>query len=102
MSGEAAPGLRLADPRESHMKEGAWNTNHTRGGGSGSGYKEKSTGAHEFTAGQAVLAKFKSLPGKYPGTINVDNGDGTYVVVYEDGDIDNKVKAKNIIDDSDE
>ena len=44
VSGQAAPGLRIADPREGHLQAATWVDNHTRGGGEGSRKRRKVPG----------------------------------------------------------
>ena len=44
VSGQAAPSLRIADPREGHLQAATWVDNHTRGGGEGSRKRRKVPG----------------------------------------------------------
>ena len=73
------------------------------GGGSGGGSKSPlSSGAaavssaEKFDAGQKVEARFGGKSRFYPGTITKSNGDGTYEVLYDDGDSEKKVDASLI------
>ena len=52
------------------------------GGGAGGG----GTGAHK--AGEKVEAQFKGRGKHFPGKIRKVNGDGTYDVLFDDGDRD--------------
>lgn len=98
VDGKAMPGLRIADPAESHLEAATWVTNHTRGGGKES---KRSTavdaGAETFQVGDRVEARMTGCGrGFYDGTIAEENSDGTFVVEFDDGDVDKGVKEKNI------
>ena len=48
--------------------------------------------AREFKEGQKVKAPFQSKGDLYAGKIVKDNGDGTYEVLFDDGDVDGAVR----------
>ena len=96
VSGQAKPGMKITDPRESHLAEGTWSTKHTHGGGKGSKQQEQTGAASAFTVGQEILAKWKRTHGWYDAVIQQINDDGTYWLLYDDGDEDKCVIARDI------
>ncbi|GAB5367387.1 hypothetical protein AAMO2058_001225800, partial [Amorphochlora amoebiformis] len=50
----------------------------------------------EWTVGDQVFAKFKQERGVYAGDVTVDNGDGTYKIEYDDGDVWEEAPAEKI------
>jgi hypothetical protein len=48
--------------------------------------------AGEFSAGEKIEARFGGKNKFYGGRIVKDNGDGTYEVHYDDGDVEKEVK----------
>lgn len=96
VDGKAAPGLKIADPRGSHLEEAIWVTAHTRGGGKGSKRRKSAEGAEgaegsaaaplEFKVGDDVEAKMRGITyGYFEGHITKANDDGTFVVHFDDG-----------------
>ena len=96
VDGEAAEGLRLADPAESHLTAGVWVTKHTRGGGTGTGGGRGVGDPATFKVGDLVEAKWHY--GWYGGHITAANDNGTFIVEFDDGsgDVDRKAKPKNM------
>ena len=100
VDGKPAEGLVIADPRENHLTAATWVTRHTRGGGAGTGRAGGHAGPSEtvFKVGDDVKAKWGTY-GMYEAHITRDNGDGTFVVEFDDdsGDIDYNMEPKNMI-----
>src|SRR5687768_2963188 len=51
---------------------------------------------NEYSVGQPIRAKYKGH-GAFNGTVQVINTDGTYDILFEDGDRDHSVPLKNIL-----
>ena len=56
----------------------------------------KSDTGDQLVTGMKVTAKCKGSTRFYPGKVKTDNGDGTYHIVFDDGDRDKEVPLRNI------
>ena len=53
-------------------------------------------GTRVFAVGQRVLAKFENSAEFFDGVIDSINRNGTFVIAFDDGDIDRSVPRQNI------
>lgn len=50
-----------------------------------------------WSVGDVVLARFEGEEEFFEGKVGADNGDGTYRVDFDDGDVDERVLAEHIL-----